>query len=214
MAARLQFDPWFEGEGEGAVAPAAAPVRLSPPRELVAARFDFPWLGQPVQTEAAETDVAPPARTFCEAELAAALAAARAAAATEAKVRAELEAGIDARQAAALERIAAELSARQLALDQASAARASASLDVALALARALVPRALERQPLADVEAMLRDLLIRLEGQLRLTLALPPSLVEAGRQRALEREVFAIVDVWLPDPAAASPDPVPDGAMP
>jgi hypothetical protein len=45
-----------------------------------------------------------------------------------------------------------------------------------------LVPRALERQPLADVAAMVQDLLVRLEGQPRLSLALPPALLEAGRQ--------------------------------
>jgi hypothetical protein len=58
----------------------------------------------------------------------------------------------------------------------------AATRDLALALARALVPRALERQPLADTEAMLRDLLVRLEQQPRLTLALPPALVDAGRR--------------------------------
>ena len=91
-----------------------------------------------------------------------------------------------ARQAAALERIAAELGAHQAALDRAIAARASASRELALALARALVPRALERQPLADIEAMLRDLLIRLEGEPRLTLALPPALVEAVQRLAVQ----------------------------
>ena len=153
-----------------------------------ATRFDFPWLGQSGEPEAAETDSAPAARTFSEAELEAALAAARAeaTAATETSVRAELEAGMAARRTAALERIAAQLSAHQLALDRVIAARASASRDLALALARTLVPRALERQPLADIEAMLNDLLIRLEDEPRLTLALPPALVEAGQQLAGE----------------------------
>jgi flagellar assembly protein FliH len=193
MAARFQFDSWFNDEGERAVAGAAALPRRQPPHQSVAARFDFPWLGQSGETEAAGPGGAPPPRTFSEAELEAALAAARAesAAATEARVRAELEAGMAARHAAALERIAAGFHAHQLALDRTIAARASASRDLALALAWALVPRALERQPLADVEAMLRDLLIRLEGEPRLTLALPPALVEAGRQLALGLAVEA-----------------------
>ena len=51
-----------------------------------------------------------------------------------------------------------------------------------MAIARALVPRALERQPLADIEAMLRDLLVRLESQPRMILALPPALLDVGQQ--------------------------------
>jgi flagellar biosynthesis/type III secretory pathway protein FliH len=64
-----------------------------------------------------------------------------------------------ARQTTALERIAAGLAGLQAAFE-----------------------RALERQPLADIEAMLRDLLVRLESQPRMTLALPPALLEVGQQ--------------------------------
>lgn len=188
MACRFQFAPWSEHEGGQVAAGAAAASWHGPPQVGVAARFEFPWLEQPGEPEAAGAVCAPPAATFSEAELEAALATARAeaAAASEASVRADLEAGMAARQAAALERIAAGLAAHQAALDRAIAVRASASRDLALALARALVPRALERQPLADVEAMLRDLLVRLEGQPRLTLALPPALAEAGHRLLLE----------------------------
>ena len=257
MAARFQFDSWSKDEGECAVARAGALSRLSAPHEIVATPFDFPWLGQPGETEAVEAGAAPAARTFSEAELEAALAAARSetAAATEASVRAELEAATAARQAAALEHIAAQLSAHQRALDQAVAARAAASRDLALALAQALVPRALERQPLADIEAMLRDLLIRLEREPRLILALPPALVEPGRQltvmlaaaagfrgelvveadaqlgpgdarlswsggtaerdlAALEHEALAVIDAWLPEPAADDQVASTNGAMP
>jgi flagellar assembly protein FliH len=187
MAARFEFDPWFK-QGERTAAGNGALPRRGPAHDAVAARFDFPWLEQSGEPEAAEVGPAPAPKTFSEAELEAALAAARAeaAAAAEASVRAALEAGMAARRTAALERIAAELSAHRRALDQAIATRASVSRDLALALARALVPRALERQPLADIEAMLRDLLVRLEGQPRLILALPPALVEAGQQVARE----------------------------
>jgi flagellar biosynthesis/type III secretory pathway protein FliH len=187
MAAGFQFEPWSRHSGERI---AACDAALSP-RAGAAAPFDFPWLEPSGDPEAAAAAAPPTARTFSEAELEAALAAARAqaAAAAEAKVRAAIEADMAARQTAALERIAAELAAHQVELDRALAARAAASRDLALALARALVPRALERQPLADAEAMLRDLVIRLEGQPRLTLSLPPALVEAGQQ--LAREIAA-----------------------
>jgi flagellar assembly protein FliH len=192
MAARFEFNLRFDHARERVAARDAALPWLEPPLAGEAAPFDFPWL-QPSRAPETAGDPAPPARTFSEAELDAALATARAetAAATEADVRAKLEAEIAARQAAALERISAGLTALQAAFDRALAARAPASRDVALALARALVPRALERQPLADIEAMLRDLLVRLEGQPRMTLALPPALLEVGQRTlgALAAEV-------------------------
>lgn len=181
MAVRFEFDLRFERAGERVDGGAAQP-RCAQPHPAVAAPFEFPWLER--SDEAIEADPTPPARTFSAGELDAAVAAARAetAAATEVSVRAEVEAHIAARHAAALEQIAAGLAAHQAAFEQALAARGAASRDLALALARALVPRALERQPLADIEAMLRELLIRLEGQPRLTLALPPDLVDAGQR--------------------------------
>jgi flagellar assembly protein FliH len=183
MAARFEFDLQFDHARERVATRDAALPWLERPRAGEATPFDFPWL-QPSRAPETAGRQTPPARTFSEAELDAALATARAetAAATEADVRAKLEAEMAARQAAALERISVGLSTLQAAFDRALAARAAASRDVALALARALVPRALERQPLADIEAMLRDLLVRLEGQPRMTLALPPALLEVGQQ--------------------------------
>lgn len=184
MAAPNRFETWSGRAGERA----PACVATSPRRAGVPAPFTFPWLDQSGEPEAAAADAPPPPRTFSEAELNAALAAARAeaAAAAEARLRVALESDMTARRTAALERLAAELAAHQVALDRTLAARAAASRDLALALARALVPRALERQPLADIAAMLRELLIRLEGQPRLTLALAPALLEAGQQAARE----------------------------
>jgi flagellar assembly protein FliH len=183
MAARFEFDLRFGHPGERVTAGDGALPRRNAPDRGAAAPFDFPWL-QPPGEDATEAGSAPPARTFSQVELDAAVAAARAeaAAATETGVRAELQTAMAARQTAALERIAAGLASLQAALEQALAARAAASRDLALALARALVPRALERQPLADIEAMVRDFLVRLEGQPRMTLALPPALLEAGQQ--------------------------------
>jgi flagellar biosynthesis/type III secretory pathway protein FliH len=124
----------------------------------------------------------PPEPTYGEAELAAAVSAARAEAAAEAAaaVRAELEADIALRQSRALAALARRLEASQAELDRALQARAGASRDAVLTLVRTLVPRALERQPLADLEAMLIDLVARLERQPRLELYLPPDLVASG----------------------------------
>jgi flagellar assembly protein FliH len=183
MAQPFLFERRFDRAGPPVIAGAVARPRCGP-AGAGAAPFDFPSLQRSGAPDAVGPHPAPPAPTFSEADLRAAVAAAvaEAEAATEARVCAELEAGIAARQTAALERIAADLAAHRTAFERWLAARATASRDLALALARALVPRALERQPLADIEAMLRDLLGRLEEEPRLTLALPPDLAEDGRQ--------------------------------
>jgi flagellar assembly protein FliH len=150
-----------------------------------AIRFCYPELAPP------SAPPAPPAalpRTFGEDELARALEQARDEAGAEAaaRVRAEVTDSLEHRRAEALGAIAAQLSAAGAALERTLAARVSASRDLALALARALVPRALELQPLADIESMLRDLLLRLEDQPWLEIGLPPELL-AGGEEALAR---------------------------
>jgi len=143
-------------------------------------RFRYPELAAPATPPAPPAPEAP--RTFSEDELARALEAARREASSEtaATVRAELAASLEQRRAAALGAIAAQLEAAGAALERTLAARADASGELALALARALVPRALALQPLADVEAMLRSLVLRLEGQPWLEVGLPPALLAAG----------------------------------
>ncbi|MDX1541038.1 MAG: FliH/SctL family protein, partial [Geminicoccaceae bacterium] len=135
---------------------------------------------------------APPVRVprFTEDELEEAVAAAVAEAVGEAErgIRAEVTAAVEesvqARLAAALESCARELGG----LHAATAARPAAEAEVKLALdiARAIVPHALERAPLADVEAMLVDLLCRLEAEPRLELRVAPGLLEPGRELALD----------------------------
>jgi hypothetical protein len=102
-----------------------------------------------------------------------------------AAVRAELRAGIEQQQAEALAAIAAQLAGRKDALEQTLAARAGASRELALALARALVPEALARQPLADIEAMLRALVVRLEGEPWLEIRLAPAPAAAAEASLL-----------------------------
>lgn len=206
--------------------------------------FDLPSLevvGDPVGEQPAAEPPPPPAPTFSEAELAEASARARAEGRAEAevRVRAEMTASIEQRTATALEAIAGELSAARDQNQRRLEARAAASGDLALALARAIVPRALEERPLADIEVMLVELVARLEGRSRLELALPADLVASGEVllrgivedaghdgeiivhadprlaagdarlswadglaerdlRALQREVEAVVEAWLP----------------
>jgi len=156
--------------------------RRRAPRALATAttdRFSYPSLDRPATTGTLDAK----ASSFTEAELAAAVAAAQdeVAATTEAKLRSELQASLEHRQAAALAAIAEQLVHAQEGLASCLAARAQASRDLALAMAHALVPRALAQQPLADIEAMLRDCLGRLEREPWLELRLPPDLVESGQ---------------------------------
>jgi len=162
--------------------------RPRPARGETTTQFHYPAL----ETLAAPEPPAPPEAmpeppptppTFSEEELAAAVEAARqeAYAAAEAKVRSEMLASLEHRQAEALTAISECLAASQDAIDRILAARAGASRDLALAVARALVAKALARQPLADIEAMFREVVVRLEGLPWLELRLPPSLVDAGQ---------------------------------
>jgi flagellar assembly protein FliH len=161
--------------------------RPGPAPATAATRFCYPELAAPA-TPPVPPAPAAPALTFSEDELARALDAARreASSAAAATVRAELAASLEQRQAEALGALAAQLAAAGSALERTLAARAEASRELALALARALVPRALALQPLADIDAMLRSLVRRLEGQPWLEIGLPPALLAAG-EAALAR---------------------------
>jgi flagellar assembly protein FliH len=178
MATRFRFDDRFDGAPATFVAGVARRWR-SPARVGAGARFSYPPLDPPAAPCTPADPPAPPPPTFSEAELAAAVAAARSEGRTEAE--AEIRAGLEHRRTEALAAIAAGLAQGQAAFERTLAARAGASGELALALARALVPRALARQPLADVEAMLQEVVARLEGCPWLELRLAPDLVEAGR---------------------------------
>lgn len=127
-----------------------------------------------------------PGPLVTQAELDQAVAAA--AAEAERRVRAEvseaLESSTERRLAEALERCAGEL--RELHATTLAGHPVESDVQLALAIARAIVPHALERAPLADVEAMLVDLLGGLEPEPRLELKLAPDLVEPGRRMAAD----------------------------
>jgi flagellar assembly protein FliH len=187
---RFAFDLQLD-DGAGPIV-GGAPRRSRPARSKVTIRFDYPPLGAPGAPERPAaptvTPQPPPPPTFSEAELRAAVEAARqeAAAAAAASVRSEMLASLERRQADALSGLSERLAASQDKLEHMIAARAGASRELALALARTLAGGALARQPLADVETMLRELVVRLEGMPWLELRLAPDLLEAG-QAALAR---------------------------
>lgn len=175
-----QFDPFevvtVDGPRPGGRrrvlrAPAGAPFPLPP--------LDTEATG--TAPEAAEDATNAPA--FSEDELNAAVAAARheAEEATRTAVEAEMNATIEKRQADACAAIARALAAGQAEYDATVKAYARQSHELGLALARAIVPRALAEAPLADIEAMLEDVVPRLHGQPALELRLAPDLVEGGR---------------------------------
>ena len=149
-------------------------------------RFAFPRLDEMPQAVADQAEQA--AAHSRERELATAVAAAsaEAAAETEARLRAELSECLENSHARALRALCEQLGQARAAFERLLEQRAAASRELALALARVLVPRALARAPLADIEAMLRDTVRRLERNPRLELRLPQELVVQGRN-LLER---------------------------
>jgi flagellar biosynthesis/type III secretory pathway protein FliH len=165
-------------------------------------RFCFPRLDD--VPEAAAEDAERPDAQSGEAELADALAAARteAAAEAEARLRAELSASLEHWRAEALRALCEQLGQARAAFERLLEQRAGASRDLALALARALVPRALARAPLADIEAMLCETMARLERYPRLELRLPQELVAQGRS-LLDR---VAAKTGYPGELAVSPD--------
>jgi flagellar biosynthesis/type III secretory pathway protein FliH len=165
-------------------------------------RFCFPRLDD--VPEAAAEQEKRPAGQSSEAELVEALAAARTEAAgeTEARLRAELSASLEHRQAQVLRALCEQLGQARASFERLLEQRAGASRDLALALARALVPRALAHAPLVDIEAMLCETIARLERYPRLELRLPQELVAQGRS-LLDR---VAAETGYPGELAVSPD--------
>lgn len=185
MAPRFPFARRFD---DGVAEVAAARARWHGPRTAAAAvPFSFPRL-EPASLTPPVPEPAAPAPTFSAAELASAVEAARrdAYADSASELRAELTASREQREADALAALSQGLAASQHALERLLAARAGASRDLALAVARALVPKALALRPLADVEAMFQELVVRLEGQPWLEVRLPPDVAPTG-EAALAR---------------------------
>jgi flagellar biosynthesis/type III secretory pathway protein FliH len=186
MRGPFPFDLRLDDGARPIVGGAGRRPRPAPDKPRI--KFDYPSLealtsSEPAPPPGPVPEPSPPSPTFSEEELSLAVEAARqeAHAAAEGKVRTEMLASLEHRQAEALSSISERLAASQEALDRILGARVGASRDLALAVARALVAKALARQPLADIEAMFREILVRLEGLPWLELRLPPTLVDAGR---------------------------------
>ncbi len=191
MAARFPFDLRLDAGAGRMVGGVRRGARRA--RDQATSRFSYPPLEAPAppvppSLPRAAPEPPPPSPTFSEEDLRGAVEAARreAGAAAEAAVRSEMLASLEHRQAETLSAISERLAASREVLERTLAARAGASRDLALAVARALVAKALARQPLADIEAMFRELVVRLEGMPWLELRLPPGLLDAG-QAALAR---------------------------
>jgi flagellar biosynthesis/type III secretory pathway protein FliH len=179
----------FARRFDDSAAQVAAGARRSsgPAASGAAVPFSFPRL-EPASAIPPLPAPEAPAPTFSAPELASAVEAARREAYAEAasELQAELTASREQREADALAALSHAFAASRDALERVVATRASASRDLALAVARALVARALAAQPLADVEAMFRELVVRLEGQPWLEVRLPPEVAPAG-EAALTR---------------------------
>jgi flagellar biosynthesis/type III secretory pathway protein FliH len=187
MTAEFPFDSF--DDGTPMVGGAQRWRGLTRPEQAARLRY------RPLERRLAAAEVPPPpeppAAAYGEDELAAAVAAAREQAYAEAAaaVEAELRASLEHQQAAALAAIAAQLASCRSALEQTLAARAGASREIALAIGRALVGEALARQPLADIEAMFRELVLRLEAEPWLEIRLAP-----GAAAAAEASLLAIAE--------------------
>lgn len=108
--------------------------------------------------------------------------------------------------AAQLERVAAEmrLAAGRLAAIETRLEREA--IDVATAIARQLAPALLARQPLAEIEALVLDVLSHVRAAPHVAVRIAPDMIEdagARLKKIAEERGFASRLVILPDPAIA-----------
>ncbi len=109
----------------------------------------------------------------------------------EAAVREAVAAELQQRQCELLQAIADRLGERCDAFDRELSAIARASQRLALATATALVPRAIERYPLADIEDLLKTVLERLGTRSSLEIRIAPDLLEPTRALLAELKAQA-----------------------
>ena len=88
---------------------------------------------------------------------------------------------IEQRQCDLLETIKGRLETQNDAFDQELSAIAETSQRLALAMVKAVVPLAIEQQPLSDIKHLVRDTLERLSTPLSIDIRLAPDLVESGQ---------------------------------
>ncbi len=139
-------------------------------------------------------DCAPPKRmkivepTYSEQELATAIEEARRATAleVEAKTRAAVSEELDHRQVEALEAMRDQLGASKEILDHWMSETVSMAQMLAVMVGKAVVPKALELQPVADIAFMIRQSLLHLVDQPSIELRLDAALAERSAEMLRE----------------------------
>lgn len=130
----------------------------------------------------------PPAPTLSMAELECRIreaeerAAAQAAVQVSRATRDELLGQREAAEAQAMQEAIRQLATFQDSFDQAITGLRARARTLILEVVRAVIPRAVERAPLADVEGLLQDLVPRLDAEPQLHLELVPEALEHGRE--------------------------------
>lgn len=127
---------------------------------------------------------AKPERLYTADELASAVdeAMRRTASEVEAAVRAAMAEEIEQRRCELLSSIMDQLARQQSAYHEEVARAADTGYALALALVQAIVPKAIENQPLADIGHLVRTALARLTKEPSVELRLSPALADAGRE--------------------------------
>lgn len=154
-----------------------------------------------------------PARRYTEDDLAQAVDEARRATAltVEAELRETMTNDVEQRRCDMLAAIRDQFEQQTAMFDERLTRLAGASQQLAVALAKAVLPRAIERQPLVDITDALKATLVRLASEPSIELRLPPDLVAEGTTLLadLAKDVsFKGEVVTIADPALVKGDVV------
>ncbi len=128
---------------------------------------------------------------------------------TEAAVRSAMADDVENRKNDMLAAIRDQLERRESAFEEELARLAALSCELAIALAKAVIPRAIERQPLADITDLLKVTIAGMTEAPAIELRLHSSQVESGEalMADLARDAgFAGEVTTIPDPALGEGD--------
>lgn len=166
--------------------------------------FPFADLAEPAP-DADETKDVEPALRFTEEDLAHAVEEARQATAidVENRLRLAMTNEIEQRRCDLLAAIKEQIERQASAYERELASMAGVSRQLALALANAVMPRAIERYPLIDITDLLKTTLARLVTEPSVELRLPPDLIDEGTELLAE----LAEDVGFKGELTTVPDP-------
>lgn len=128
---------------------------------------------------------------------------------TEARLRAELAGEIEQRRCEILATLSHQLEEQKSTFDNELVRYAVVSQRLAVMLARAAIPRALENYPFADITELLKASMMRLASEPSIELRLSPNLIESGEAilADMAREVGFVGEFEVvADPALGSGD--------